>query len=256
MNRHFLHISLVLLVFLTSLSCKSLKSNSGSGLKEKSARVVINRYEDNFADFKTANGTMKAKYEAEGDSQSITISYRIEKDKAIWMSAKLMGLLTVAKVYITPDRFVYYEKINKTYFDGDFSMAEEFLGVDVNFQNLQNLLIGKPMFDLEKKQMLFDEDTYVFLQNIKNILAYSASIDGRQFEMKSQSLRNQNNESLVIDYERFQVINQKKFPSKIRMTAQNGDEKVRIDLDYRSVSFDEELSFPFSIPNNYELLEF
>lgn len=256
MNRHFLHISLVLLVLLTSLSCKSLKSNSGSGLKEKSARAVMNRYEDNLADFKTSNGTMKARYMAEDDSQSITISYRIEKDKAIWMSAKLMGLLTVAKVYITPDRFMYYEKINKTYFDGDFSMAKEFLGIDVNFQNLQNLLIGKPMFDLEKKQMLFDEDTYVFLQNIKNALAYSASIDGRQFEMKSQSLRNQNNESLVIDYDQFQMINQKKFPSKIRLTAQSGDEKVRIDLDYRSVSFDEELSFPFSIPNNYALLEF
>jgi hypothetical protein len=256
MNRHFLYISLVLLVFLTSLSCKSLKSNSGIGLKEKSARAVINRYEDNFADFKTANGTMKAKYKAEEGSQSITISYRLEKNKAIWMSAKLMGLLTVAKVYITPDRFMYYEKINKTYFDGDFSMAEEFLGVDVNFQNLQNLLIGKPMFDLEKKQMLFDQDTYIFLQNIKNVLAYSASIGGRQFEMKSQSLRNQNNESLVIDYEGFQLINQKKFPSKIRMTAQNRDDKVIIDLDYRSVSFDEELSFPFSIPNNYDLLEF
>jgi hypothetical protein len=40
------------------------------------------------------------------------------------------------------------------------------------------------------------------------------------------------------------------------MTAQNADEKVRIDLDYRSVNFDEELSFPFSIPNNYELLGF
>jgi hypothetical protein len=256
MNRDFLYISLVLLVFLTSLSCKSLKSNSGIGLKEKSARAVINRYEDNFADFKTANGTMKAKYKAEEGSQSITISYRLEKNKAIWMSAKLMGLLTVAKVYITPDRFMYYEKINKTYFDGDFSMAKEFLGIDVNFQNLQNLLIGKPMFDLEKKQMLFDQDTYIFLQNIKNVLAYSASIGGRQFEMKSQSLRNQNNESLVIDYERFQLINQKKFPSKIRMTAQNRDDKVIIDLDYRSVSFDEELSFPFSIPNNYDLLEF
>jgi hypothetical protein len=40
------------------------------------------------------------------------------------------------------------------------------------------------------------------------------------------------------------------------MTAQNRDDKVIIDLDYRSVSFDEELSFPFSIPNNYDLLEF
>jgi hypothetical protein len=39
------------------------------------------------------------------------------------------------------------------------------------------------------------------------------------------------------------------------MKAKKDDEEVLIDIDYRSVIFDEELSFPFSIPNNYERLE-
>lgn len=256
MYKNLKRIGIICLVFTVLTGCKSAKVAGDKGTKEKSARVVLRTFESKLADFKTAMGKIKAGYKTEDDSQSINITYRIEKDKAIWMSAKVMGLLPVAKVYITPERFQYYEKINRTYFDGDFSMAKEFLGVEVNFENLQNLLIGKSMFELKKNQMLFDDDAYVFLQNIESILAYSAIIDSRRFEMKTQSLRNKNNESLEIDYFRFQTVDKQRFPSKLLMTAKKDDEVVVIDIEYRSVIFDEELSFPFSIPGNYERLEF
>lgn len=255
MHKSLKRISLILIVFISLTGCKSSKAGAGEDSKEKSARAVLRSFENNLAEFKTVNGRIKAGYETETNSQSISITYRIEKDKAIWMSAKIMGLLPVAKVFITPDRFQYYEKINGTYFDGDFSMAKEFLGVEVNFENLQNLLIGRPMYELKRNQMLFDKDAYVFLQNIKSILAYSAIIDGRKFEIKSQALQNVKNESLKVDYFNFQSVDRKRFPSKLLMTAKKEDEVVLIDFEYRSVIFDEELSFPFSIPSNYERLE-
>ena len=256
MKGYLRSIGCILIMCMVSISCKSIKTGATADTKAKSARLVLKNLESNLADFNTASGKMKASYSSEDDSQSISITYRIEKDKAIWMSAKVMGLLPVAKVYITPDRFQYYEKINRTYFDGDYAMAEEFLGVEVNFENLQNLLIGRPMYALKKNEMLYDNNTYVFLQNIKSILAYSAIIDEKQFEMKSQSLRNQNNESLDVEYNRYQSVDRQKFPSSIKLTARKDDEIVLIDIEYRSVVFDEDLSFPFSIPNNYELLGF
>lgn len=255
MQRSLIKISLVLVVLLAIMSCKSTKV-TGEGSREKSARVVLKTFEDNLAEFKTVNGKMKAGLETADQSQSINITYRIEKDKAIWMSAKVMGLLPVAKVYITPDRFRYYEKINGTYFDGDFSLAEEFLGVEVNFENLQNLLIGKPMYELKRNQMLFDDNAYVFLQNIKSMLAYSAIIDGFQFQMKSQFLKSLKNESLKVDYFEYKSAQKKQFPGKLLMTAIKDDEVIHIQIEYRSVIFDEELTFPFSIPSHYERLEF
>lgn len=254
MYRRFLKISFVLAVLIAFSGCKSTKEAGAA--KVKSARVVLNSFEDNLAEFETVSGRIKAGYLSGEDSQSISITYRIEKDKAIWMSAKVMGLLPVAKVYITPDRFQYYEKINGTYFDGNFALAEEFLGVEVDFENLQNLLIGRPMYALKRNQMIFDDNAYVFLQNIKSILAYSAILDSRQFELKSQSLRNVRNESLEVEYYRFQSVDDKKFPSKLIMTAKKDEEIVIIDLEYRSVIFNKELSFPFSIPSNYERIDF
>ena len=95
----------------------------------------------------------------------------------------------------------------------------------------------------------------MFLQNIKSILAYSAIIGSEEFEMKSQSLRNQKNESLDIEYAKFQSVDRNRFPSEIKLTAKKENEIVLIELDYRSVVFDQDLSFPFSIPSNYERLE-
>jgi len=255
MKGYLRSIGCIIMACIVLTGCKSTKSSASAGAKSKSARVVIKNLENNFAEYKTLSGKMKASYTSEDDSQSISITYRIEKDKAIWMSAKVMGLLPVAKVYITPDRFQYYEKINRTYFDGNFGMAEEFLGVEVNFENLQNLLTGRPMYELKRNDMLFDDNAYVFLQNIKSILAYSAIIGSEEFEMKSQSLRNQKNESLDIEYAKFQSVDRNRFPSEIKLTAKKENEIVLIELDYRSVVFDQDLSFPFSIPSNYERLE-
>lgn len=245
-------VKLFILIFSVAfVGCKSSKQLSESGAKEKSARVVLKNFEKNQPDFKTANGRMKASYKSEDDSQSINITYRIEKDKAIWMSAKLMGVLPLAKIYITPERVQYYEKINQTFFDGDFSLAKDFLGIKVDFQSLQNLLIGNAMFELDKREMLFDDTDYVFTQMIENSMAYAAKINAKNFRLKSQSLRNSNNESLEINYPKFQDVNGQKFPSTIELQAQKLDERIQIDIEYRTLTFDEDLSFPFSIPSNY-----
>ncbi|MFN2261092.1 MAG: DUF4292 domain-containing protein [Psychroflexus sp.] len=241
----------LLITILAFVGCKSSKKISESGVEEKSARLVLKNFEKNQADFKTVNGRMKASYKSEDDSQSVSITYRIEKDKAIWMSAKYMGVLPLAKIYVTPERVQYYEKLNQTYFDGDFSIAKDFLGIKVDFQSLQNLLIGNAMFELDKREMLFNNSAYVFTQMIEKTLAYAAEINAENFRLKSQSLQNSNQESLEINYPKFQDIDKQKFPSKIELNAKKMDERVQIDIEYRTIIFDEDLSFPFSIPSNY-----
>ena len=56
----------------------------------------------------------------------------------------------MAKALITPSKVSYYEKINNTYFEGDFSMLSNWLGTDLNFNKVQNLLIGEAFDDLRE----------------------------------------------------------------------------------------------------------
>ena len=76
---------------------------------------------------------------------------KIEKDKKIWLSASVFGF-PVAKGVITPDKVQYYVKINKTYFDGDFSEIQKIFGVPLDFTMLQNLLLGDRLFEMKAKK--------------------------------------------------------------------------------------------------------
>ena len=98
-------------VSLILLGCKTSKPLSGKVSKDVSVRQLTKIHEKSFPAIKTLQARLRGSYTSKEESQSIAISARIEKDKAIWLSAKLAGIIPLAKVYITPNRVQYYEKI-------------------------------------------------------------------------------------------------------------------------------------------------
>ncbi|MGM0635782.1 MAG: DUF4292 domain-containing protein [Bacteroidota bacterium] len=248
-------ISYLLLVLLIFASCGPQKDLAEGELKRKTSRTVINSLEDHNPDFETINGRMKAQYDDGEKSQSISITYRIQKDEAIWMSAKFAGLITVAKIYITPKEVQFYEKINGEYFQGDFSLVSQFLGVEMNFEKLQNLLFGQRLFDwpLRNTQATFEEGNYVFTSKITDQFQQEAFIEGQKFTLSKQRFSSLNSSKEVdVNYSDYTKINKKLFPKEIDILAQQENRFVKLNLEYRTIKIDEELSFPFSIPNGYK----
>ena len=49
----------------------------------------------------------------------------------------------MAKALITPTKVSYYEKINNTYFEGDFSLLSNWLGTDLDFQKSSKFIPWK-----------------------------------------------------------------------------------------------------------------
>lgn len=245
-----------LVLFGLALAMSSCKSSKGlvKDTDVVSERVALKNYKQNLPEFKTLSGKIKASYESGDDAQSLNITYRIEKDKTIWLSAKLMGLLTVAKVLITPEEVQFYEKINHTYFKGDFSIAQKYLGVTVNFEQLQNLLLGVNFYPIKKKSLYYNAPDFVSFEEAEPLLIFTAILDARQFRLKEQKLAKKDR-SLHVIYKEFRRLNSYQFPKDIFILANENEASVRINLDFKSASLNESLSFPFSIPSNYKPVE-
>jgi len=143
---HILFISALL------ISCKTKIVEGSTAVAMSSKNIVKNHYEHEF-DKKTINARLKAVYTESDNLQTVTIKLRLEKDKTIWMSGTMLGI-PFAKIIITPTNVQFYEKLNKTFFVGDFTLLSDFLGTDVNFEILQNLLIGQSILDLNKNPPL------------------------------------------------------------------------------------------------------
>ena len=138
-------------------SCGSTKTIKNNGEVEDiaTAKLISNYYSNTF-EFKTLAARMKVRYKDRKNSQSVTVSLRMDKGKTIWMSASILGI-SLAKVKVTPTSVSYYEKIGRTYFDGDFKFLSEYFGVNMDYEQLERLLIGETVYDLRKGEYAIDQ---------------------------------------------------------------------------------------------------
>jgi len=236
-------------------SCKTKKTVANSSIKSMSTKKIIKNHYSNSFDKKTVKARLKAKYKDKKNSQSVTVKLRLEKDKVIWMSGTILGI-PLAKVMITPTRVSYYEKINKTYFDGDFSLLSKFLGTEVDFEKVQNLLLGQTILNLKNKRYIAEVDGNSYLvvpkkqETLFDILFW---LSPTTFKVNKQEVRQPiKQKRFTVYYPEYQHISNEIFPKKIKISTVEKNNRTLLDLEYRSVEFDKKLSFPFNIPSGYK----
>lgn len=248
---------LLLLLFTGILfSCGGSKKIANSPTTEDIAtsRLIENHYANSF-DFTTLVTRTRVRYEDKKSRQTVTVSIRMEKDKTIWMSASFLGI-TGAKVLITPEKVSFYEKINKSYFEGDFSFLSQYFGVQMNFEQLQRLLIGQTVYNLREGAYKVDQVEGLYKMTPKkqlDLLNLFFFMEPQDFLIKKQQVTQpQDNLSLDVHYTEHQLVNGKPFPRNIDIQVQENTEQTRIEIEYRSVEVNIPVQFPFSIPSGYK----
>jgi hypothetical protein len=101
----------------------------------------------------------------------------------------------MAKASITPTSVSYYEKIKGTYFEGDFSALSQWLGTDLDYNKIQNMLLGEPLDDLSKgkyKESL-GEQSYR-LDDLAKYKKKTFYISAADFSVQNKKLRRQRKE--------------------------------------------------------------
>lgn len=251
----------VLILMLVFTSCKSSKSAIGSAVEPKaiSAKKISNKHFQNRFHKNTVEARLKVAYQDNNNKQKLSVKLRIDKDKVIWLNATYIGVI-VARAKITPSSVSYYEKLNKTYFKGDFELLKNMLGTDVNFSQLQNLLLGQAIFDLnaQKFKSVVDNDAYLLLpteqQALFNILFW---INPIHFKLDKQELNSAlKNQTLKVAYKKYTNIEGETFPKNIEIRAKGNEKFTNIDIEYRSVIFNKILSTPFKVPSGYKQVVF
>lgn len=252
MRKQFLYL---LLIGAVLVSCKSKSTVASTSLEALNSKKIIKNHYDNSFDKLTINARLKAIYKDKDNSQTITIKLRLEKDSVIWMSGTMLGY-PFAKIMITPTKVLFYEKIGKNYFDGDFDLLSDFLGTDVNFDVIQNLLLGQAIKDLqdEKYNSIVNKDSYLLTpkkqEELFDILFWVNPIN---FKIDKQEIRQPlEQKRLTIGYSEYQKYKGEEFPNKIKIAAVESKQRTLIDLEYRSVEINQKLSFPFRIPSGYK----
>lgn len=245
-------ITLILLV----TSCKSAKVVTEGSVNDKlTAKSVIKSHYLNESQFSALQGKMKINYSDGESSQSVSVSLRMKKDEAIWLSAPL----GIVKAYITPDRVSFYNKLENEYFDGDFSYLSNLLGTEVDFSILQNLLIGQAIIDLRDDKYTIDieEDTYRLTPKLPGELyKILFRIEPKNFKMNLQQLSQPIEQRLLqITYQNYQQIDNEILPNQIYIKALTKDSENTIEMEFRNIELNGAVNFPYSIPKGFKKIE-
>lgn len=243
----------ILVSILASTSCKSKNVLVGGEVKsDLKPQQIIEKHYDHNLDFETMSGRIKIDYSDGESSQGVTVSLRMKKDEVIWLSAPL----SVVKIMITPSKVQFYNKLDNTYFDGDFSYLEKLLGTELDFQMVQNLLLGQSVLDLrdQKYYAATVSDQYQ-LKPVRQSDHYKTLflLEPNNFKMTLQQISQPSKlRMLSISYKNYQGVSGKILPNQIEIQAVDKEHRNQIDIEYNSIIFDRELNFPFRIPSGFK----
>ncbi len=245
----------LLLVFLITgvlVGCKGKKSLVlGEVNTALTTKKIIQSHYSNAPDFRTLSGRVRIDYFDGDKKQGVTVNLRMKKDEAIWVSAPL----GIFKAYITPNRVSFYNKLEGEYFDGDFEFLSDLLGTQMDFEKMENLLLGNTVLDLRKERYVSSvSDNSYRLQPRSQQALYNVffTLEPRFFRAKRQELTQpQKNRILTMDYA-YQDIDGNPTPSVVLIEAANRSERTSIQLDFKNIEFNKALNFPYKIPKGFK----
>ena len=247
----FLYSVLLLIVFQGCSTKKNLVSDfpiAGIEISE----IIKNSRKTDFT-YENLRNRVKVEFDNGRVTQNIILSFRAIEDEVLWLSASM--IVPIAKILMTNERFVFYEKFQKNYIDEDLSQLSKLLNLKNPVNFLQNILFGSPVIDINKvKWEKIQNSNYYVLQSSKEIQT-TLFINPKTFQLEQQRIFIPLLSSLVtFNYRNYKNIDGKTVPSDVLISYIKGNQITKINLEYSQFDFPENLNFPMEIPSDYKLL--
>ena len=249
-------ISFIFLSILFS-ACKPSKlylTDEGKVDMTVSKRQLIKAHKKTIGNFKTLQAKVKIDVKSGKSESGYSISLRMDKDQMIWLTAPL-GLV---RAKITNKQVQFYNKIDKTYYVGDYTFFSKYLGVEVNYDMLQALILGDFMKDanLSKMELSFTNKAYTLKTKNANFLELIYLLNPTHFKLNQQKILDHfNNRTLSVNYASFQKIKSSVIPEKISIDAEENSKRTQVKIEVKGVQLDQELRYPYTVPEGYKFLK-
>jgi hypothetical protein len=272
-KNHNLSVFLLNLLFAACIltSCKTPRQAILQPLKEQGPDYLFTQLKKNELKFNTLSLKLNVDAVIDNDNKSFSGNVFIIHDSIIWLSISKFGI-EAARFLISQDTAKMINRLNSTYFVGDFDYVSSLFKVDFDFDILQALIIGndfsyyandvfKASVDnknyklstigrrkLKKYIKKANEEQRVLIQDIwLDPLTFKIT----KIMMKEVKQENRKFESFYSD---FQLINEQLFPSVLKCEITD-DKRIEVNITFTKTSIDKDENMPFKIPAGYTRVE-
>lgn len=278
-TKHLFRIVCALLfVSLLFSSCKTRKKitlNNGRCILDfKNARTLTSHLKEKEFKFDRLNAKLSVDAEIDSTSASFTVTLRMKKDSVIWMSLSKLGI-EGARALITKDSVKFIKRPlgddAGKFFVGDYAYISKMLNTDLDFELLQSLLVGNSVefYDEDEKIKPGIDNCQYTLGTIRKQRLRRVMEKGKELKEPAQSIymvpetfkiarilfyEFGPDRSFDARYSEYELKDSTQlFPMKMNYTIK-AQKNVKIDIAYSKIVLNEEQTFPFKIPENYEAI--
>ena len=243
----------IVFVFLFIQACSINKEISSSvPLDTIETSEIIKNTQRAEVKFNNLRNRVKVDYNDGKSIQTVILSLRASQNENLWISASM--IVPIAKVFITNERIVFYEKFQKTYINQEIDKIMRAAGIKRPVELLQNLLFGRPLSDITKGDWDRIENSNYYVIQSKSGIQNTVFINPESFQLQQQRVYLPLISSLLtIDYGNFKRIDENLVPTSVRITSMRGSDVISINLEYSQYDFPDNLTFPMDIPEGYKL---
>lgn len=262
---------LIIILMIMFAGCRSTRKIIKAPLKVEGIDYLFEQLKSNELTYNTISAKFNLEYKVNKKKTDFKGQIRIKKDSLIWISFSVDLGIEVARMLITNDSVKFINRINKTYFVGDYEYLNEFLETNIDYDVLQALIIGNDLTHYEdgkfrahidnlqyklstasrsklRKYVKKNEtDPVVFIQNIW--------LSPDNFKITQLSLKEikKQNKKLQANYSKFAAVDSQLFPKEVDFALQ-ADKKTDIRIKYSKITINKVLNFPFSVSKKYKLI--
>jgi len=258
------------LVILAFISCKPTKKIQTAINTRKDTTTVAqvdNAREDsvkfmdemfhsievNRINYRTFSAKIDVDYvDADDKRYNVNVFLRMFKDSIIWVDIHAFLGIDALKARITRDSIVILDKQNKLYTIRSIGYLKEVSQLPVNLSTLQDLLVGNAIFldsNIVSYSRFGNSVSLLCIGKIfKNLVTLNEDTLLQRIKLDDlDEMRNRTGDLTYDEYEDKMGVNF----SKTRKITFAEKKKLDLRLQFKQYNFNEDLTFPFSIPKNY-----
>jgi len=266
----FRFLVLLFLFFGISISaCKSTRKTIKEPIKEEGADFLFSKLKENELKFEWFSAKFSLDLLIDKKKNSFRGQIRMRKDSAIWISFSPALGIEMARLLITNDSIKFINRINKTYFLGDYQFVNQFLGTNVDYDVLQSILLGNDLTYYEdgKFRVSYDSKEYHLVtagrsklkkyintqEDAERVYIQNIYLNPKTFKITKMKIKEFGKESRKLDafYDDFQRIGDQLLPQHLIFDI-TADNPVNVDVMYNKIDLESSQEFPFKISAKYE----
>lgn len=260
---------------ITVYSCKTLKQTPTTNMDVDSTLdsgiTEINHPTDTIAKLITADFknlyeynyqwlTYRAKvdYTIDGNIGTCNLFFVNRIDSIIYFNINISGI-EIIRIVFTPNQITYVNKLNKTYYQGNYFLIEKIAKIPLNFHTIQSIFNGKEFVNYEQNFTISNlQDSIVLFSPKRKEITSGNSIKHKlvlnSFFQIIQNYIELESISKILDIKYLQYNALSEFPFFNSMTISSIDFKFSLDL--KNIRFNTPGPTAITIPESFTKINF